>query len=162
MPPETFTIFGNTMSVANTIQFHYLSAPFPFVNRRKLKFFFAQLLTEEEQTAEAINIIFCTDAYLLKMNQDYLKHNTYTDVITFQLSNKGVPLIADIYISVDRVKANAVTYQTSFNQELHRVMFHGLLHLCGYTDKTISTAKLIKDKEDFYLRQYFVSREIDL
>ncbi len=159
MSPETFTIFGITMTVTDAVQFHYMAPPFTLLHRKQLKEFLNQLLQKEGQTAEAINIIFCTDDYLLTINQQYLQHDTYTDVITFQHSAKGAALVADIYISVDRVRENAVTYKTSFKKELHRVLFHGLLHICGYQDKSPSATTRMRIKEEFYLSHYFVPRE---
>jgi len=162
MSPETFTIFGNTMSMSSKIHFHYLAPPFMLLSRKKLKDFLAQLLADEGQAAEDINVIFCTDEYLLKVNQDYLKHDNYTDVITFQHSGVGMAVIADIYISVERVRENAASYKATFTHELHRVLFHGFLHLCGYKDKAKFAARLMRDKEDFYLSRYFVSRGISI
>lgn len=141
------------------IQFHYLLPPFFFPNRSELKQFLLALFKKEGQRVEAVNYIFCTDEYLLTLNQDYLNHNTLTDIITFQLSPVGEALIADIYISIDRVRENSTTFQTGFKKELHRVIFHGALHLCGYKDKTKEQVKLMRSKEELYLDRYFVPRE---
>lgn len=142
----------------SNIQFHYLCAPFYFTNRTKLKFYLKLLAKRQKQTVNAINYVFCDDAYLLQINQDYLKHDTYTDIITFQLSQKGEPLLSDIYISVERVKENARALNTTFYDELHRVIFHGLLHLCGYKDKTRQDAILMRQAEEAALQEYFVPR----
>lgn len=91
------------------------------------------------------------------MNQTHLNHNTYTDIITFDLTENGERTKAEIYISVDRVKENAITYKTSFPLELHRVIFHGALHLCGYRDKTKSDQLEMRNQEDLYLNRYFKS-----
>lgn len=104
---------------------------------------------------EAINYIFCDDAYLLKINQQYLYHDTYTDIITFQLSPKGQALLSDIYISVERVRENASLFNTSIKRELHRVIFHGALHLCGYKDKTKADALKMRMAEEKALNLYF-------
>ena len=139
------------------IQFHYLDISFTFRNRTRLKFFLLECLQKEGFAVEAINYIFCTDAYLLEINKDYLKHDTYTDIVTFPLSPKDAPLLSDIYISIDRVKENAQTFHTSFVKELHRVIFHGSLHLAGYGDKTKEQAKRMRAKEEEYLQLYFRS-----
>ena len=96
------------------IKFHFLSGRFHFDNRTDLKAFLLKQLKSEGKVVEAINYIFCTDKYLLQMNKEYLKHDTYTDIITFELSPKGHPLLSDIYISVERVGDNARHYNTSF------------------------------------------------
>jgi rRNA maturation RNase YbeY len=142
----------------NNIQFHYLCDPFHFTNRTKLKFYLKELAKKQKQSIDAINYIFCNDAYLLQINQDYLKHDTFTDIITFQLSKKNEPLLSDIYISVERVKENAKTQKTTFSNELHRVIFHGLLHLCGYKDKTKQDSLIMRQAEDNAIKHYFVSR----
>ncbi|MDB5195857.1 MAG: ybeY [Flaviaesturariibacter sp.] len=139
------------------IQFHYLDISFSFRDRTKLKFFLLERLRKEGLKAEAINYIFCTDAYLLELNKDYLQHDTYTDIVTFQLSPVGQPLISDIYISIERVRENASTFRTTFNHEFHRVIFHGVLHLAGYKDKTKEEANIMRSKEEDYLRLYFRS-----
>lgn len=112
----------------------------------------------EGHTIDTINYIFCDDAYLLEINQQYLNHDTYTDIITFQLNPKGEALLSDVYISVERVKENAAIHNTTFTQELHRVIFHGLLHLCGYKDKTKKDQEEMRKQEDRCLNNYFVPR----
>ncbi len=97
-----------------------------------------------------LSFIFCSDEYLKKINVKYLNHDFFTDVITFDYSNEKL-LFGDIYISTDRVKENAKTYNSSFNQELFRVIIHGVLHLCGFNDKTEEEKTLIRNKEDEFL-----------
>jgi rRNA maturation RNase YbeY len=140
------------------IQFNYLEGGFYLPARTALKKFVLDLIQKEGLKVEAINYIFCSDQYLLKINKDFLQHNTYTDIITFQYTASKMPVQSDIYISVDRVKENARLYQTQFLQELYRVIFHGALHLCGYKDKSDKDVKLMRSKEDYYLSHY-VSRE---
>lgn len=140
------------------VQFHYLYKRFYFPNRQKVKVFLLQQLKAEGKSVDSINYIFCDDSYLLQINQQYLKHDTLTDIVTFELSPKGQPLLSDIYISVERVKENATHFKTSFLQELHRVIFHGILHLAGYKDKTKADSELMRSKEDEWLRKYAVSR----
>jgi|SRR5690606_31924576 len=108
---------------------------------------------EGHETGE-INYIFCDDAYLLKINQDFLQHDYYTDVIGFQYSESG-PLIGDIYISVERIQENADTNQVSFENELARVMIHGILHFMGYKDKTPEDAEKMRAGENKYLEILF-------
>lgn len=139
------------------IQFHYLSTPFPFLNRKALKQFLLKFLKERSIFVSRINYIFCSDPYLLAINREYLSHDTYTDIITFPLSLKNEPLLSDIYISIDRVRENANLYEVSFNRELHRVIFHGLLHLLGYNDKTKQQANEMRVMENQCLTQYFGS-----
>ena len=145
-------------TIEGAIHFHYLTDPFYFPNRNKLKTFLQQLSKKNGYDIDTINYIFCSDEYLLKVNQEYLKHNTYTDIITFQLSQKGQPLLSDIYISVDRVRENASVLKNTFSNELHRVIFHGLLHLCGFKDKSSKDVTQMRTEEDQALQSYFVSR----
>ena len=102
------------------------------------------------------NYIFCSDDYLLGINQQFLEHDYYTDIITFDLSPSGkAPLEAELYISVDRVKENATTLGQPFYRELHRVIFHGLLHLMGYKDKQKKDQTLMRQMEEKLLTEYF-------
>ncbi|MFC4262982.1 rRNA maturation RNase YbeY [Ferruginibacter yonginensis] len=124
--------------------------------RNHLKLFIAKLFAMENKRMATLDIIFCTDDYLLEVNRSFLQHDYYTDIITFDLSdNKKAPTIGELYISVDRVKDNATTLKTSFKNELHRVIFHGCLHLCGYKDKTPKAERLMRLKEEEYLDLYF-------
>jgi probable rRNA maturation factor len=125
-------------------------------NRKALKAFIPQLFKNEGKSFESINYIFCSDEYILQVNNKFLQHDFYTDIITFDLSESKIsPTIGEIYISVDRVKENAITHQTTFELELHRVIFHGVLHLCGYKDKIKKDALLMRDKEEDCLIMYF-------
>jgi rRNA maturation RNase YbeY len=103
---------------------------------------------------EEIHYIFCSDDYLLEINQQHLQHDFYTDIITFGLSDPGQPINAEVYISIDRVRENARKFHTPVNQELHRVIFHGALHLCGYKDKRRKDQVLMREMEDKYLHLY--------
>ncbi|MBL7705750.1 MAG: rRNA maturation RNase YbeY [Taibaiella sp.] len=102
-----------------------------------------------------INYIFCNDESLLEKNIAFLDHNTLTDIITFDLSATEDDLMAELYISVDRVADNAAAFGVSYEQELHRVIFHGILHLCGFKDKTDKEAKEMRRQEDLCIRSYF-------
>ncbi|MEO7924361.1 MAG: rRNA maturation RNase YbeY [Chitinophagaceae bacterium] len=123
-------------------------------NRAGLKRFILSIFKKEKKNAGAINYVFCTDRALLDINRRYLKHNFYTDIITFDLS-EGTAVQADIYISIDRVRENAQKIGVTLKEETHRVIFHGVLHLCGYKDKSAKDAKIMREKEEFYLSKYF-------
>jgi len=105
---------------------------------------------QENKDLGELNYIFCDDDYLLEINIKQLKHNTLTDIISFDHSIGNI-ISGDIFISVERVKDNAVDLLTDFKDELHRVMIHGVLHYCGYKDKTVSEKQLMRSKEDYYL-----------
>lgn len=124
-------------------------------DRTRLKGFIRELFEREEQGLTHLQYVFCTDEYLLQINQEFLKHNTYTDIVTFELSSNPEVTEGEIYISIDRVKENAERYEVTENYELHRVMFHGALHLCGYKDKTKKDIELMRQKEGEYLKLYF-------
>lgn len=105
----------------------------------------------EKKEVEKIDFVFCSDAFLLPLNKKYLRHQTLTDIITFDYSNKKI-LAGEIYISLDRVKENAKTFGVEFSEELYRVMLHGVLHLIGYRDKTAEEKSRMRRKENRYLR----------
>ena len=107
-------------------------------------------IEEEEKKQGEVHYVFCDDDYLLEMNVKYLKHNTLTDIISFDYT-MGRLISGDIFISIDRVKENSREFDVSFDDELHRVMVHGLLHFCGYKDKTSREKGLMRSKEDYYL-----------
>ena len=107
-------------------------------------------ISNEKKTSQYINIIFCSDTCLLEMNKKYLNHDYFTDIITFDYTEKSI-ISGDIFISIDTVKDNAVKFSVDFLNELERVIIHGVLHLIGYKDKTENEKKLMKQKEDFYL-----------
>ena len=104
----------------------------------------------ECKSLEEVNLIFCSDEYLLQKNIEFLQHDYYTDIITFDYC-QGDLIIGDLFISKDRVIDNAQTNGVSFENELNRVIVHGVLHLCGYKDKSVDEEKLMRSKEDFYL-----------
>ena len=106
---------------------------------------------ESESKSEGdISYIFCDDDYLLDINVKYLNHNTLTDIISFDYTDDGL-ISGDVFVSIDRVKENAEKFNVSFQDELHRVMIHGILHFCGYKDKTKEEEQLMRSKEDYYL-----------
>jgi len=136
------------------IRFHFLSEV-PLRDRSRLKTFLPSLFKKERKQLAELQYIFCSDDYLLDINKQYLNHNYYTDIITFDLSEPGQPINAEIYISVDRVRDNARSFGNTLKNELHRVIFHGALHLCGYKDKSQQDEKLMRKMEDQYLSLYF-------
>jgi probable rRNA maturation factor len=124
-------------------------------DRKKLKFFIEELFTREKKKLDNLAYIFCSDEHLLGINKEFLKHDFYTDVITFDLSSTKVETEGEIYLSVDRIKDNAKQLGISFNEEFHRVIFHGALHLCGYKDKKKADQTRMRLAENKYLEQYF-------
>lgn len=133
----------------------YFEQPATLRKRTALKKFIESLFKKEGKNLETLNYIFCSDKFLLQINKDYLKHNFYTDIITFDLSEtKTAPCIGEIYISIDRVKENARLFRLPVTQELHRVIFHGALHLCGYKDKSTRQKREMRNKEDECLANY--------
>ena len=116
-----------------------------------IKYIKSLINSELKKTGE-ITLILCSDKYLLNINIEYLKHNYYTDIITFNYV-VGNTISGDLFISVDRVKENTIEYNTGLSKELYRVIFHGLLHLVGYNDKTEEEQKIMRGKEDLYLSE---------
>lgn len=135
------------------INFFTEEIDFKLKSKKHLRSWIEATFVAENYVLKEVNYIFCSDAYLLKINQDYLQHDTYTDIITFDNSEKEKKIIGDIFISVERVSENAQTYQLTVLQELYRVMIHGALHLAGYKDKSAKDKKLMTEKENFYLLQ---------
>lgn len=124
-------------------------------NRSLLKGFIKDIFKREKKKATSLSFVFCSDDYLLQINKTYLQHNYYTDIITFDLSNPSHNEIeGEIYISVETIRSNSQRFNTSIKSELHRVIFHGILHLCDYKDKNTAHQKIMTNKEDFYLAKY--------
>ena len=122
--------------------------------RKLLKKFITHIFKKEKTSFSSVDIIFCTDEYLLSINRQFLKHDYYTDIITFNLSKEKMPVEGEIYISVDRVRDNSKILASTFKEELKRVIFHGILHLCGYLDKTKAQEQAMRKKENSYLKLY--------
>ncbi len=137
-----------------TISFNKADANATLANRVALKSFIEKRVKKEGYTIDSLTYVFCSDKYLLKINKDFLSHDYYTDIISFDLSEVPGQLIGEVYISVDRVKDNAKTHGTSLKEELHRVIFHGALHFCGYKDKKPTDAKKMREMEDLWLKAY--------
>ena len=125
--------------------------PFKF-NKTKLREAVSFLITNENKQQGDITVIFCSDDFLLKINEQYLNHSYYTDIVTFDYVENSV-ISGDLFISVDRIADNAKTYKVPFDEELSRVVLHGVLHLTGYKDDTDESKTLMRKKEDFYLIQ---------
>jgi rRNA maturation RNase YbeY len=140
-----------------SISFNQADSKVTLANRVALKSFIEKRVKKEGYSIETLTYVFCSDKYLLKMNKDFLSHNYYTDIISFDLSETPGNLIGEVYISVDRVKDNAKTHGTSLKEELHRVIFHGALHFCGYKDKKPTDTKKMRQMEDLWLAAYMKS-----
>ena len=135
------------------VRFFFEDKKFALKNRTLLKAFIEFLFKKEKKQLSSINYIFCSDKMILDINSRFLNHANFTDIITFDLSETN-STVAEIYISIDRVKENAKKFGYSFESELHRVIFHGALHLCGYKDKNKIVRKEMRGKEDYYLSLY--------
>ena len=138
------------------IDFHY-EANFDLENSEKYTRWINNILISENAHLGELSYIFCTDEYLIKLNKKYLGHDTYTDIVTFNYSEEGV-MSGEIYISVDRVRENALKFQEDFITELHRVMAHGVLHLLGYNDKTESEREEMRTKENEKINLFHVKQ----
>ena len=137
------TIFFNNADKSTSLRF-----------RTKLKAFINQQCLKEGVHIETLQYVFCSDKFLLDINTRYLNHNFYTDIISFDLSDKRGQLVGDVYISIDRVKENAKTEGQLYIHELLRVIFHGALHFCGYKDKKPADVKRMRSMEDKWLKAY--------
>lgn len=144
-------------SAAPPINFYFLK-PAALRERRRLKAFILQVFKKHKLKLASLNIIFCSDEYLLDINRQHLNHDYYTDIITFNLADESDPIEGEIYISIDRVRDNAVQAGTSFSSELHRVIFHGILHLCGFKDKSAKEKSEMTRRENLTLAAYAVPR----
>ena len=134
------------------ITFNY-ETDFILQDEDKLSTWILSVIKSEGFKEGEINYIFCDDDYLLKLNMEFLNHDTLTDIISFDYSI-GKQIHGDIYISIERVKDNAKNFKVDFIEELKRVMVHGILHYCGYKDKLESDVKQMREKENYYLDKY--------
>ena len=136
------------------IEYHYEN-DFILKDSNKIRIWIEDVIKKEKRTVGDITYIFCDDDYLLERNKEFLDHNTLTDIITFNycIDNN---ISSDIMISIDRVKENSTTFENSFNEELKRVMIHGILHLIGYNDKSDKEKELMREKENFYLNMFYI------
>jgi len=136
------------------VRFFFERKGFTLEQRSGLKMFLESMFKKEGVKLSSINFIFSSDKRLLEINKQYLRHDYFTDIITFELSAGG-PVEAEVYISIDRVRDNSKKLGVSFKSELHRVIFHGVLHLCGYKDNTVDAKLLMRNKEEHFLEYYF-------
>jgi len=135
----------------------YSENDFEFQEEKSFDTWIRKVISSEEKQLGEINYIFCDDHYLYKINLKFLEHDTYTDIISFD-NSEGDELNGDIFISTDRVTENAKEYNVDFSEELKRVIIHGILHLCGYGDKTESEAALMRQKEDEKIALFHVEQ----
>lgn len=134
------------------ISFNYETA-FELAQQERLEAWLSQTIEEEGFSEGEINYIFCDDDYLIKLNIEFLNHDTLTDIISFDYT-LGKLISGDIYISIERVRENAVDYNVSFDDELRRVMVHGILHYCGYKDKSEAEVSVMRSKENYYMAKF--------
>jgi probable rRNA maturation factor len=137
------------------IQFFFTDQKIRLTDRNRLKKFVQNIFKRENTHAVSLTYVFCSDPYLLDINKQFLQHDYYTDIITFDLSSTKSMIVGEVYISVDRVRDNANQLGHSIKNELHRVIFHGVLHLCGYKDKKPADEKAMRLAEEKYLKLYF-------
>ena len=138
------------------ISFNYETG-FELTNEYSIVLWLSNVIASEAKKEGDINYIFCDDEYLVEINQQYLKHDTLTDIISFDYS-VGNELHGDIFISVERVKENASDFNVSFEEELMRVMVHGILHYCGYKDKSESDEIMMREKENEKIKLFHVEQ----
>jgi probable rRNA maturation factor len=138
------------MTIPPTIRFHF-EKKVTLRDRAGIKATLVALFKKEGKKLAELQYIFVSDGRLLEINRKFLQHDFYTDIITFPLSEPRDPIIGEIYISVDRVRENARVFGTTIKTELLRVIFHGALHLCGYSDKTPSEERKMRQLEEKYL-----------
>jgi probable rRNA maturation factor len=136
------------------INFHTEDVAFTIKNKTRIKKWIIQTIEAKKRKAGDINFIFCADTYLLAINKQYLNHDTFTDIITFDYSKESItkPISGDIFISIDRIKENAASFSKTIENELHRVIIHGVLHLLGYKDKTRDAKEEMTKQENRCLK----------
>lgn len=133
-----------------SVKFHFLHRV-QLPHRKRIKRLVATLFLLEKTAVKNLDIIFCNDAFLLEMNQQFLDHDYYTDIITFDMSEDAGGVVGEVYISVETARLNAKRYNVLINNELLRLVVHGSLHLCGYSDKKKQDKLLMSSKENEYL-----------
>lgn len=138
----------------DNIQFSFLSVKIAGFNKAQTLKWIESVILHEGSVADYIHFIFCTDEYLLEINRKYLQHDDYTDIISFNYNDEFENLAGEIYISYERVLENAANYGVTPEEEMHRIMVHGVLHLLGYDDKTKRDRQIMTNRENFYLAKY--------
>lgn len=146
----------------NKIYFHELGVTSSLLHKGGFKKFLLSILKKERQLVNRIDIIFCTDEYLLSLNKRFLNHNYFTDTLSFLLSNQKESIIGEVYVSIDRIKENSKGLKISYQNELLRVIIHGCLHLCGHSDGTKNAALKMTKLQEGYLKKWYVSRETQI
>lgn len=135
------------------IRFFKEDTSFELPEKHTVKKWLKSIVIQEGKQIGELSYIFCSDEYLLQVNREYLDHDYYTDIITFDNAEEEEQIEGDIFVSIDRVRDNASTLQVPFEIELRRVLAHGVLHLCGYKDKSSDEEQLMRAKENFYIGQ---------
>ena len=142
--------------IETSLNFFSEDIDFQITQPEILRSWVSSVIEEEGKSIELINFIFCSDEYLHQINVEYLNHDTLTDVITFPYTSN--PIEGDIFISIKRVKENAKIFEVPFEEEIYRIMIHGVLHLIGYTDKSKETKQLMTTLENKYLQKLNVNQ----
>ncbi|MFH0895838.1 MAG: rRNA maturation RNase YbeY [Bacteroidota bacterium] len=137
------------------VRFFSEDVSFTLKHKRKTAHIIDSILESEKPKSGHVNYIFCSDKYLLKLNRTFVKHDYYTDILTFEDYDENGLLTADIFISIDRVKENAKELKESFHSELIRVIIHGILHICGYSDHLPAEKIKMREKENQYIMHFF-------
>ena len=145
------------MAISKKTKVHFFSQEVTsgLKNTTYLKHFIESIFKKERQSLDSINYIFCNDKIILEINKRFLNHDFYTDVITFDLSSNNKAITAEVYISIERIRENAKQLGLSIKSELHRVLFHAALHLCGYSDKKKKHKEIMRKRENDLLAKYF-------
>lgn len=141
------------------VYFHQEDLSFVLPDENNITAWIQRIVSQEGFSISEVNIIFCSDEYLHKINVTYLEHDDYTDIITFDQSEEPDELEGDIFISIPRVEENAIQFNVIFEDELHRVIIHGILHLMGYKDKTGSESRQMRKKEEACLSLRFFNED---
>ena len=134
------------------MHFHNEEVSFSFNNKREVSLWLKSVVSSFQKELGVINVIFCNDQYLLKVNQNYLNHDYFTDIITFNYNENNL-ISGDLFISIDRVKENAINQKMEFNVEIHRVIVHGVLHLCGLNDQSKQEKEIMRGRENLFLQK---------
>ena len=134
------------------VHFHNEEVSFSFNNKREVSLWLKSVVSSFQKELGIINVIFCNDQYLLKVNQTYLNHDYFTDIITFNYNENNL-ISGDLFISIDRVKENAINQKMEFNVEIHRVIVHGVLHLCGLNDQSKQEKEIMRGRENLFLQK---------
>lgn len=134
------------------VHFHNEEVSFSFNNKREVSLWLKSVVSSFKKELGVINVIFCNDQYLLKVNQTYLNHDYFTDIITFNYNENNL-ISGDLFISIDRVKENAINQKMEFNVEIHRVIVHGVLHLCGLNDQSKQEKEIMRGRENLFLQK---------